>query len=466
MIKLRLFDTYSRTVREFIPLESPPPGQQPVVGLYTCGPTVYDYAHIGNLRTYIFSDTLRRVLGFNGFNVKHVMNITDVGHLASDADEGEDKMEKGSRRTGKSAWEIAEFYTAAFRSDMKSLNILEPTIWCKATDHITEQIDVVRCIEEKGYTYRTSDGIYFDTSRLPDYGHMARLDIEGLQAGQRVDMGEKRSPTDFALWKFSPQDQKRQMEWDSPWGVGFPGWHIECSAMSAKYLGDLFDIHTGGEDHINVHHTNEIAQTEACYGTRLANFWMHGYFLQLDDTKMAKSAGTFLRLQTLIDQGYDPLAYRLFCLSALYRAKLNFNWESLDGAAKSLERLRQATFDWGPAGQVDQAFLDKFGDQVNDDLNMPRALAVAWELVKSDLQPAVKKATLLAFDQVLGLDLANWAPKEEVIPDEILALVEQRQLARKEKRWGDADALRAQVTQAGYEIEDTAQGPRVRKKGL
>ncbi len=230
------------------------------------------------------------------------MNITDVGHLTSDADTGEDKMEKGSLRTGKTAWEIAEFYAQAFMADMQALNIDQPHIWCKATDHILEQIEVIRCIEEKGFTYITSDGVYFDTSRLPDYGALGKLDIEGLQAGTRIDMGEKRHPTDFALWKFSPSNKQRQMEWESPWGKGFPGWHIECSAMSAKYLGSFFDIHCGGEDHITVHHTNEIAQTEACYGTHLANFWMHGYFLQLDEAKMSKSSGEFLRIQTLVEQ--------------------------------------------------------------------------------------------------------------------------------------------------------------------
>lgn len=455
---LRLFDTYTRSIRNFEPLHPPE------VGLYTCGPTVYDYAHIGNLRTYIFEDVLRRVLAFNNFSVRHVMNITDVGHLTSDADTGEDKMEKGSRRTGKSAWQIAEHFTQAFIDDMHRLNILEPTIWCRATDHIEDQIAVIRCIEEKGFTYRTSDGIYFDTSRLPDYGYMARLDVEGLQAGSRIDMGEKRHPTDFALWKFSPADQKRQMEWDSPWGVGFPGWHIECSAMSARYLGAFFDIHCGGEDHISVHHTNEIAQTEACYGTRLANFWMHGYFLQLDDTKMAKSAGTFLRLQTLIDQGYDPLAYRFFCLSAHYRAKLNFNWESLDGAARALDRIRLAAYEWGAPGNPDEGFIGQFQEQINDDLNMPRAVAVTWDLIKSDLPPATKKATLLTIDQVLGLKLKEWQPAEEIIPDNIKLLVDQRQQARKEKRWKDADALRSQIQDAGYEIEDTPQGPRIKSR--
>ena len=265
-----------------------------MVGLYTCGPTVYDYAHIGNMRTYIFEDILRRTLELDGFTVRHVMNITDVGHLTSDADTGEDKMEKGSRKAGKTAWEIAEEYTQAFKQDMQALNLVEPTIWCRATDHIQEQIDLIRCIEAKGFTYQTSDGIYFDTSRLSDYGALSRLNIDGLQAGSRIDVGEKRLPTDFALWKFSPAGQKRQMEWESPWGVGFPGWHIECTAMSAKYLGTFFDIHCGGEDHIPVHHTNEIAQSQACYGTNLANFWMHGYFLQLEAEKMSKSTGKFL----------------------------------------------------------------------------------------------------------------------------------------------------------------------------
>jgi len=431
--------------------------------MYTCGPTVYDYAHIGNLRTYIFEDTLRRVLEFNGYKVKHVMNITDVGHLTSDADTGEDRMEKGARRTGKSAWEIAEIYTEEFKKDLRRLNILEPTIWCKATDHIQDQIEFIKCIERKGFTYRTSDGIYFDTSKLPDYGYLARLDIEGLQAGARIEIGEKRHPTDFALWKFSPPDQKRQMEWDSPWGVGFPGWHIECSAMSAKYLGPFFDIHCGGEDHISVHHTNEIAQTQACFGTRLANFWMHGYFLLIDESRMGKSAGNFLRLQTLIDRGYDPLAWRYFCLNAHYRAKLNFNWEGLDGAARSLDRLRTAVYEWGQPGVVDEGYLEKFTEMVNDDLNMPRAMAVVWDLVRSDLPASTKKATVLVFDKVLGLRLEEWQPEEEVIPQEILDLVEKRQQARAEKRWQEADALRQQVVAAGYEIEDTPQGPRVRR---
>jgi cysteinyl-tRNA synthetase len=432
--------------------------------MYTCGPTVYDYAHIGNLRTYIFEDILRRALEFNGYSVEHVMNITDVGHLVSDADTGEDKMEKGSRRMGKTAWEIAEFYTNAFISDLKALNIHQPTVWCRATDHIQEQIELICCIEKNGFTYQTSDGIYFDTSKLNDYGYLARLDIEGLQAGSRIELGEKRHPTDFALWKFSPEGQQRQMEWESPWGKGFPGWHIECSAMSAKYLGEFFDIHCGGEDHIPVHHTNEIAQTEACYGTRLANFWMHGYFLQMDESKMAKSSGKFIRLQTLIDQGYDPLSYRFFSMSALYRAKLNFTWEGLETAAKSLERLRTMVYNWGEAGSVDSEYLERFRDQVNDDLNMPRALAVTWELARSPLPDSTKKATIQEFDRILGLRLADWSPSEEIIPAEILEMVETRQRLRAEKRWSEADQIRNEIYSAGFEVEDTPQGPRVKAR--
>ena len=453
---LQLYDTYSRELRDFIPLNPPD------VDLYTCGPTVYDYAHIGNLRTYIFEDVLRRVLAFNGYEVRHVTNITDVGHLTSDADVGEDKMETGSKRTGKTAWEIAELYTQAFKDDLHRLNILEPTIWCRATDHIQEQIDFIKCLEAKGFTYYTSDGVYFDTARMQDYGYLARLDVEGLQAGARVDVAEKRHPTDFALWKFSPRAQKRQMEWDSPWGVGFPGWHIECSAMSAKYLGTFFDIHCGGEDHIPVHHTNEIAQTQACYGTTLANFWLHGYFLQFNDAKMAKSSGEFLRLQSLLDRGYEPLAYRYFCLNASYRAKLNFTWESLESAAKAFKRLCLLNYEWGPAGIPDKQYMARFISHINRDLNMPQALALTWELAKSDLPAATKKATLGKFDEVLGLRLAEWRPSEEVIPDEIVALVEARQQARVEKRWPDADALRDQIIAAGYAVADTPQGPQIR----
>jgi cysteinyl-tRNA synthetase len=452
---LRLYDTYTRALREFVPLHPP------TVSLYACGPTVYNYAHLGNLRTYIFEDILRRVLAYHGYLVKHVMNITDVGHLTSDADTGEDKMEVGSRQTGKTAWEIAELYTTAFQNDLVNLNILAPTVWCKATDHIEEQIAFIACIEANGYTYQTADGIYFDTSLLENYGHLARLDIEGLKFGARVDVAEKRNPTDFALWKFSPPGAQRQMEWDSPWGIGFPGWHIECSTMAVMYLGEYIDIHCGGEDHIPVHHTNEIAQVQACYNTTLANYWLHGYFLQLNDARMSKSAGEFLRLQTIVDEGYDPLAYRYYCLSAHYRSKLNFSWEGMDGAAKGLNRLRTSYYQWGEVGSVNEKFLKKFLAQVNDDLNMPRAMAVTWELVRSNLSLPMKKATLNEFDTILGLGLEAWSPVNETIPQEVWDLAQKRQQARLEKRWQDADAMREQIAAAGYDVQDTPEGPRL-----
>jgi cysteinyl-tRNA synthetase len=454
-MSLALYDTWSRAVRPFTPLQS---GH---VGLYCCGPTVYDHAHIGNLRTYVFEDVLRRVLALNGYHVRHVVNITDVGHLVSDADEGEDKMEKGSRRTGASAWQIAERYTLAFMADWKALNLLEPTLWCRATDHIAEQIAFIAELERNGYTYQTADGVYFDTGKQDDYGYLARLDHAGLQAGKRVALGDKRRATDFALWKFSPPDTTRQMEWDSPWGRGFPGWHIECSAMSAKYLGPWFDIHCGGEDHIAVHHSNEIAQTQACYGTRLANFWMHGHFLTLDAAKMSKSSGDFLRLQSLIDRGIDPLAYRYLCLSAHYRSKLRFNHEALEAAQAALDRLRKAYASWPAGGAADQDFVARFNAEVNQDLNLPRALAVVWELVRSDLSAATRRATVDAFDTVLGLRLADWQANAFEIPADVAALAELREKARAIKDWGQADLLRQRLKAAGWQVEDSADGQRL-----
>jgi cysteinyl-tRNA synthetase len=457
---LTLYDNYARALRPFVPLTT---GGE--VGLYTCGPTVYDFQHIGNFRTFLFEDTLKRVLEWNGYHVKHVMNITDVGHLTSDADEGEDKMEKGARRTGKSAWEIAQLYTESFLADMALLNIESPTVLCRATDHIREQIDFIVDIEKNGFAYRTSDGIYFDTAKQPDYGHLARLDVKGLEAGKRIDLGEKRHATDFALWKFSPPGEKRQMEWESPWGRGFPGWHIECSAMAQKYLGDYFDIHCGGEDHIPVHHTNEIAQTEARVGTRLANFWMHGYFLLLDDAKMAKSAGEFLRLVSLVERGYDPLAYRYLCLTGHYRGQASFTWDALDAAATALDRVRNGVYALRESGSAspDAALVERFTDEVNDDLNVPRALAVAWEALRGNLAPAVKRSTLIAFDRVFGLGLATWQPKEEAVPEDVKALADERQAARRAKNWAEADRLRGELHAAGWEMEDRADGYALRR---
>ncbi|ASW00796.1 cysteine--tRNA ligase [Paraburkholderia aromaticivorans] len=456
---LRLYDTWSRAVREFTPLD---PDH---VGLYCCGPTVYDHAHIGNLRTYVFEDVLRRALTLDGYTVRHVVNITDVGHLVSDADEGEDKMEKGSRRTGESAWTIAGRYTAAFINDWRALNLLEPAVWCRATDHIAEQIDFVADLERNGYTYRTADGIYFDTSRQDDYGYLARLDVAGLQAGKRVAAGEKRNVTDFALWKFSPPGVARQMEWESPWGRGFPGWHIECSAMSAKYLGPWFDIHCGGEDHIPVHHSNEIAQTQARHDTRLANFWMHGHFLLLDAGRMSKSSGEFVRLQTLIERGYDPLAYRYLCLGAHYRSSLRFSEAALDAAQSALDRLRRTYVQWPQGGTPDAQSVARFKAEIDQDLNVPRALAVLWDVVRSDLPAATRRASVDCFDAVLGLGLADWqADDSSVIPADIAALADEREKARAAQQWIEADRLRDVLTAAGWLVEDSASGQILRQR--
>lgn len=456
MSDILLYDNWERKLRVFSSIHPD------WVGLYCCGPTVYDYAHIGNLRTYLFEDLLRRTLELNGHTVRHVINITDVGHLVSDADDGEDKMEAGSRRTGESAWDIAEKYTVAFKQDLQSLNMLAPQIWCKATDHIVEQISFIACIEQKGFCYITSDGVYFDTSKQDDYGYLSRLNREGIEAGKRVDIGEKRNATDFALWKFSPEGSQRQMEWESPWGRGFPGWHIECSAMSAKYLEPWFDIHCGGEDHIAIHHSNEIAQNQACHGTRLANFWMHGYFLQIDAGKMSKSSGDFLRLQSLIDLGIDPLAYRWLCLSAHYRSQLNFNWDALKASQTGLNRLRETYLALPHGGKINQDFAERFKAEVNQDLNVPKAIAVMWEMLKSPISDADKKASLDYFDQVFGLNLKQWQPKENAIPDEVAALLEQRKLSRANKNWAESDRIRDEIKGLGFELEDTSEGMKVK----
>jgi cysteinyl-tRNA synthetase len=454
---LHLFDTYTRSLRELHPIE---PGR---IGLYACGPTVYDHAHLGNLRTYLFVDGLRRALEYSGLQVRHVMNITDVGHLTSDQDSGDDKMEKGSLRTGKTAWDIARQYTEAFKEDLALLNILEPATWCRATDHIAEQIDFIADLERKGFTYRTADGIYFDTARQPDYGYLARLDRDGLQSGIRVDIGEKKQLTDFALWKFSGAPGLRQMEWESPWGLGFPGWHIECSAMSAQHLGEYFDIHCGGEDHVPVHHSNEIAQSEARYGTRAANFWLHGAFLKRSEGKMSKSDGAFVRLHTLIERGIDPLAYRYLCLTTHYRSKLNFTDEALNSAASGFERMRLLVHRLGAPQLPDEDYLLRFRAELAHDLNLPRALALAWELLKSALPDGVKKATILRFDKAFGLRLADWQPDVVSLPQALLELMAQRELARSERRWTDADQIRMQAREIGFELDDTHEGQRARK---
>ncbi len=443
------------------------------VTMYCCGPTVYNFAHIGNLRTYIFEDLLARTIRLQ-YPLKHVMNVTDVGHLVSDADDGEDKMELGAAREGKTAWEIAKFYEAKFWQDYDALHCTRPTVISRATAHIPEMIALVKTLEEKGYTYRTSDGIYYDTSKFPRYDVLVgHAHISGLQGGARVEMSdEKRNPTDFALWKFSPKDKKRQMEWDSPWGVGFPGWHIECSAMAMKYLGHTLDIHCGGIDHVTIHHTNEIAQSEAATGQKYVNYWVHGEFLILRSGKMSKSGGTFVTVDMLKEKGYEPLAYRYLCLGAHYRTQLEFSYESMDAAAKSLKNLRALACGYlkeagenGTQTENSRAWKDKFTAAMQDDLNAPKALAVTWEAVRSGDLSAAEKVDFLRFaDTILALDVFKApAPEKVEIPAEVAALLEQRKAARAAKDWAQSDALRAAIAAAGYTVKDTPQGQTVEK---
>lgn len=462
-MSLQFYNTASRKKEEF----TLPEGVE-AVRIYCCGPTVYHYAHIGNLRTYIFEDVLRRTLEYYGFKVKHVVNITDVGHLTSDADEGDDKMEKGAARTGKSVWEVAEFYTNAFMEDLKNLNILQPSVWCKATDHIQDQIALVKSLEDKGYTYKTSDGIYFDSLKFPRYADFARLDVENLRRGSRIDMGEKRSATDFALWKFSPVDKKRAMEWNSPWGVGFPGWHIECSAMAMKHLGPTLDIHCGGTDHIRVHHTNEIAQSECSTGQTFARFWMHGEFLRLSGDKMSKSTGEFLTISLLMEKGFNPLDYRLFAYTSHYRNYLNFNWESLESAREANRSLHKKTDPLiGKATAIEseaaKKFQQEFKEALGDDLNVPKALGVLNSMLRSELSEGEKAALVQDFDKVLGLRLD--IPREEfekkqedVDTAKIEALIEERAQARKAKNWAESDRIRDELAAMGVAIKDGPAG--------
>ncbi len=447
---LKLYNTLSRRLEEFTPLN------KEEVGLYTCGPTVYNFVHIGNLRTYIFEDILRRVLQYDGYVVKHVMNITDVGHLTDDADAGEDKMEKGARREGKTAWDIAAFYTEAFFTDTKALNILDANIICKATDHIPEQIAQVQALTDKELTYETSDGIYFDTTKLPDYGKLALLDKQELQAGVRVDMGEKKNPHDFALWKFTPAGESRQMEWEAFGRKGFPGWHIECSAMSMKYLGEQFDIHCGGIDHIPVHHTNEIAQAEGITGKiPWVKYWLHGEFLQISGGKMSKSDDNFITLKTVIEHTISPLAYRYFLLQAHYRKQLQFSWEALEGAEAGLNNLKKEIQKLDETGPDDAKAATEFKTAINDDLNMPSALALIWTYVK---ERSIGKELISKFDEVLGLDLLISNITSVNITPEAQTLLEARATARDNKDWAESDRLRDELAKLGYTVKDSASG--------
>lgn len=452
---LKLYNTLTREKEEFKPIVD---GK---VGLYTCGPTVYNYAHVGNLRTYIFEDVLKRVLNYNDYTVKHIMNITDVGHLTGDRDMGEDKIESESKKENKTAWQIAEFYTSKFKEDLTNLNIIYPDIFCKATDNIKEQIEMIKVLEEKDFTYKTSDGIYFDTSKVVDYSKLSHQNIEALKEGARVEVNnEKKNSTDFALWKFSPIDTKRQMEWESPWGVGFPGWHIECSAMSIKYLGTHFDIHAGGVDFINLHHTNELAQSEAYTGKEpWVNYWMHGEFLNLKDgEKMAKSTGNFLTIESeFIKKNINPLVYRFATYSVHYRKQMEWNEEIISSAISGYTNLLNRVKNLGSnSGEVNGELKERFLEALNDDLNMSKAMAVVGEVFKYGISNEDKLATILDFDKVLGLGLDKI--EVESIPEEVKKLAEERLQARNNKDWAKSDELRDKIKDLGFEINDTEGG--------
>jgi cysteinyl-tRNA synthetase len=452
---LKLFNTLTRKKQAFKPIKE---GE---VGIYSCGPTVYWYQHIGNLKAYLFSDLLRRTLTFEGYKVKQVMNVTDVGHLTSDADEGEDKMEKAAKREGKNAQEIANYYWRLFKEDFKKLNIEEPNIWCKATDHIKEQIELIKTLEKKGYTYKTSDGIYFDTSKFKNYGKLALLDIKGLKAGARIEVGEKKNKTDFALWKFSETPGARQQEWASPWGIGFPGWHIECSAMSTKYLGQPIDIHTGGIDHIPIHHTNEIAQSECATGKKFVNYWLHENFLTLGGEKVSKSKGGLFTIPELEEKGFPPMVYRYFILTGHYRSPIEFSLDILTTAKTTYQRIKNIISEIKDDGKTNEKALNEFKKAMDDDLNTPRALAVLWTLIR-DEKAKGKIGAIKEMDKVLGLKLLEKEEKTK-IPSEIQSLLNQRQTARANKNWTLSDELRDKIKQKGFIVEDKSDGQKVSK---
>ena len=456
------YNTLTRKKELFKPID------EREIRMYSCGPTVYKDATIGNMRTNIFQDVLRRVLKYNGYKLKHAMNITDVGHLVSDGDEGEDKMLKTAREENKSPLEIAQYYTNLFFEDLKSLNIETPEIVCKATEHIKEMLEYVEKLVNNGYAYETSTAIYFDISKLDKYPILSNLNLEEQKAGARVDIDpEKRSPYDFALWIKAPENHL--MKWESPWGPSYPGWHIECSAMGQKYLGEQFDIHTGGIDLIPTHHENEIAQSKGACGKIPANYWMHGEYLLIDGGKMSKSLGNVYLVKDFIERGYDPIVYKLFSYSCHYRNKLNFTWEGIEAASKSLERLKKGYIvHLNGKDEVDEdvinAYEERFHKAINDDLNMPAAMGVVWEVVRQDKKSDKFAKLLLKFDTVLGLKIDEECnkPKEE-LPEEILKLIEERKKARENKEWNKSDELRDIIKEKGYEIKDTKDGMEVKK---
>ena len=457
---IKLYNTLTKKIEEFIPLKDKN------VGLYTCGPTVYDYDHIGHAWNYTSTDLLRRMLEYNGYRVKQVLNVTDVGHLTSDADTGEDKLEKSAREKGKTAWEIADFFTKIYLTNRNKLNLEKPEIICKATDHIKEMIKLVHVLIDKGYAYEISDGIYFDTAKFNDYGKLSGNTLASLLEGARVEVNpEKKNPIDFALWKFSPQDQKRQMEWRAFGKVGFPGWHIECSAMSMKYLGSTFDLHSGGEDNIFPHHECEIAQSESATGQKFVNYWFHTRFLMVEGQKMSKSLKNFLIIKDLEKKGYTALDLRYLFLTAHYRSPLNFTWQSLEAAKVARKKLNDFILGIKGKGKVSKDYKEKFLNKINNDLDIPGALALAWIMIKNkNISEQDKKTTLLDFDKVFGLNLAKVKEEKIKIPKEVKILVEEREKARQTKVWKKADEIRKKIEKAGYLVEDTSAGPVIKKR--
>ena len=463
---MRLYNTMSRSIEEFVPIN------EGKVSMYCCGPTVYNYAHIGNLRTYIFEDLLRRTLRRSGYDVKHVMNITDVGHLTGDGDDGEDKMEKSARETGRTVWDIAEFYMNAFFRDEEALNIERPDIICRATEHIDDMINLIKRLEEGGHTYISGGNVYFSIDSISDYGKLARLNLDDLKSGARIEVdSNKKNPKDFVLWFTNSKFKDQAMMWDSPWERGYPGWHIECSAMSMKYLGEHFDIHCGGIDAIPVHHTNEIAQSEAATGKTWVNYWCHGEFLLMGNAKMSKSSGSFVTLPVLEGEGYDALDYRYFCLTGHYRSQLRFSYEALDAARSArkgiMERIADAKSE-GPAAtepsEKAREYMAAFDEAMENDLNAPKALSILWQMLKDNgLSSSDKLAAAYHMDGILGLGLDKAEKKEETLDAELQALLDERTAAKKAKDYKKADEIRDKLLSMGYAVKDTPAGPVLQK---
>jgi len=458
-MEIQFYNTLTRKKEIFKPLK------KSQVRIYTCGPTVYSYQHIGNLRSYIFADILRKVLEYNSYKVKQIINVTDVGHLTSDQDEGEDKMEKAAKRERKTAKEISNYYFSVFKEDLKKLKILMPEKWPKASEHVKEQIELIKILEAKGYTYQTSDGIYFDTSKIRNYGKLAKLKISDLEAGKRTSLREKKHKTDFALWKFSPENEKRQQEWKFKSKMGFPGWHIECSAMSMKYLGESFDIHTGGEDHVPVHHTNEIAQSEAATGKKFVNYWLHGAFLTFKGEKISKSKGGLFTLTELFEKGFDPLNYRYLCLTANYRKPLEFSLESLEASKNAYNNLKEKILEIKSGNRktkdkkLIKQYKNEFSKAINNDLDIPSGLALLWKLLKdSNMGDKDKYSLALEFDKVLSLGIKNLKETKFKLAKELKDLINEREKYRKEKNWKEADKIRDKLDKLGIILEDTSDG--------